>query len=47
MAENKEGYEETFKENVKQIQEEHNQMMEDKDRIPNQQNRMKSVERKL
>jgi hypothetical protein len=44
MSEKEEKYDEVFEKNVKQIQVEENQKLEDKGRIPDQQNRMKTVE---
>ncbi|WP_156153386.1 hypothetical protein [Domibacillus robiginosus] len=40
----KKTYDERFEENTKQIQIEKNERLEDKSRLPDDQNRMKSVE---
>ncbi|MCI2252802.1 hypothetical protein RG959_18235 [Domibacillus sp. 8LH] len=40
----KKTYDERFEENTKQIQREKNERLEDKSRLPDDQNRMKSVE---
>ncbi|WNS81499.1 hypothetical protein RRU94_11935 [Domibacillus sp. DTU_2020_1001157_1_SI_ALB_TIR_016] len=40
----KKTYNERFEENTKQIQREKNERLEDKSRLPDDQNRMKSVE---